>query len=55
LETWKNYQALWDIDVNKVQELLGIDAGAWENLLNEIIAGKSSLETKQNVRSSGPS
>ena len=35
-ETWKSYQALWDIENSSIYDLLGENIDRWNQLLNEI-------------------
>lgn len=49
VETWRNYQALWDIEQKKedVYEKLGQEIDKWNQLLNEINQSRRTFETAQ--------
>ena len=50
VDTWKSYQALWDIDQSKVYELLGDDIEQWNQLLNEIRQGRKTFDTAEDFK-----
>ena len=47
--TWRNYQALWDIDQKKnlVYEALGDEIDKWNQMLNEITMSRKTFETAE--------
>lgn len=47
--TWRNYQALWDIDQKKniVYERLGDEIDKWNQMLNEITLSRRTFETAE--------
>ena len=51
---WKRYQTLWEIDINKVQDLLGTSTQPWEDMLKEILSGKDNIKSEQNFAYFGP-
>ena len=50
VDTWRNYQALWDIDQKKnlVYEILGDEIDKWNQMLNEITMSRRTFETAEN-------
>ena len=48
--TWKQYQALWDLQSDKVYEQLGDNIEKWNNILNEINAGRKTFETSESEK-----
>lgn len=46
VDTWRRYQALWDIDQKKnfVYEILGDEIDKWNQLLSEITASRKTFE-----------
>jgi len=49
VDTWRNYQALWDIDQKKnlVYEILGDEIDKWNQMLNEITQSRRTFETAE--------
>ena len=39
-DEWKKYQALWEIDIKKVYEILGKNQNHWRSILDDIKKGK---------------
>lgn len=52
-ETWKSYQALWDIEQTQVYELLGDNIERWNQLLNEIRQGRKTFDTSEDFKCFG--
>ena len=50
VDTWRNYQALWDIDQKKdlVYKVLGDEIDKWNQMLNEIRASRRTFEQADN-------
>lgn len=48
VQTWLQYQVLWDVDVNEVIGRLADDIETWQHLLNEIKAARSTFDTHEN-------
>ena len=40
VQEWKQYQALWELDIKKVYEFLGENQNNWQTILDEIKKGK---------------
>ncbi|PVV04132.1 hypothetical protein BB560_001375 [Smittium megazygosporum] len=49
VDTWLQYQALWDLNIEKISEFLGDDLEKWQLILLEI---KKSRKTIDNINSS---
>ena len=52
--TWKSYQALWDIDSGSVYEDLGDSIEKCHQLLNEIRSGRKTFDTSEDQKYFGP-
>ncbi|EPR57558.1 dynein heavy chain [Toxoplasma gondii GT1] len=48
VQTWLQYQVLWDVDVNEVISRVSDDIETWQHLLNEIKAARSTFDTHEN-------
>ncbi|CBZ49657.1 hypothetical protein NCLIV_001450 [Neospora caninum Liverpool] len=53
VQTWLQYQVLWDVDVNEVIGRLCDDIETWQHLLNEIKAARSTFDTHENQEEFG--
>lgn len=49
-ETWKSYQALWDIENSSIYDLLGDNIDRWNQLLNEIRQGRKTFDTSDDFK-----
>ncbi|PFH31617.1 dynein heavy chain [Besnoitia besnoiti] len=47
VQTWLQYQVLWDVDVSEVIGRLSDDIETWQHLLNEIKAARSTFDTHE--------
>lgn len=45
--TWLSYQSLWEVNINKVYEMLGDDINKWQQLLNEIKQGRNTFDNNE--------
>lgn len=52
-ETWKSYQALWDIEQDKVFELLSDNIQNWNQFLKEIRQGRKIFDTNDDYKCFG--
>merc|ERR1712228_772633 len=52
--TWLSYQALYDMDLNKVFEELGDDIGKWKTLLIDMKNSAGSFDSSDVEKSFGP-
>ncbi|OQR99244.1 dynein heavy chain, partial [Thraustotheca clavata] len=52
--TWLQYQALWDMEAQRVIGKIGSDIGLWQQLLVEIKEERSKFDTVVNTKRFGP-
>ncbi|PVU91581.1 hypothetical protein BB561_004323 [Smittium simulii] len=53
VDTWLQYQALWDLNIDKITELLGEDLELWQNILFEIKKARSTFDNKHTSKQIG--
>ena len=54
VKEWLNYQALWDMKMSIVFELLGDAIGKWRTLTTDMKESQGSFDPSQNEKSFGP-
>ena len=54
LQNWKQYQALWELDIKKIYEVLGDNTEMWQTVLQEIKVGQKSFDYSSNSVRFGP-
>lgn len=52
-DTWKSYQALWDIEQEKVFMTLGDNIENWNQFLKQLKAGRKLFDTNEDFKSFG--
>jgi len=52
-DTWKSYQALWDIDLDQVFAQLGDNIDNWNQLLKQIRQGRKLFDSNEDFKSFG--
>lgn len=52
-DTWKSYQALWDIDQDKIFALLGNNIENWNQMLKQIRQGRKLFDTNDDFKCFG--
>ena len=52
-ETWKSYQALWDIEQTQVFNILGDNITKWNQILTEIRQGRKTFDTSEDFKCFG--
>lgn len=52
-DTWKSYQALWDIDLDQVFSQLGDNIDNWNQLLKQIRQGRKLFDSNDDFKSFG--
>jgi len=54
VDTWLQYQALWDMDLNDLINELGTDLRAWESILNDMKTARATFDTSATRTRFGP-
>jgi len=54
VETWLQYQALWDMQASYVYDRLGDDINLWQQLLTEIKLARTTFDTSETFKEYGP-
>eukprot|EP01156_Anaeramoeba_ignava_P005921 Anaeramoba_ignava/a347318_420.p1 GENE.a347318_420~~a347318_420.p1 ORF type:complete len:2859 (+),score=994.33 a347318_420:263-8839(+) len=54
IKIWFQYQALWDMDVQRVTQEIGDDLENWQKLLSEIKRHRSPFDTRETTKKLGP-
>ncbi|KAJ2996812.1 hypothetical protein HDV02_006190 [Globomyces sp. JEL0801] len=54
VEQWLKYQALWDLELEKVYESLGSDLDLWSKTLIEVKKARSTFDTTRTMENFGP-
>ena len=52
-DTWKSYQALWDIEQEKVFMTLGDNIENWNQFLKQLKAGRKLFDTNEDFKCFG--
>merc|ERR1712130_878853 len=54
VETWLQYQALWDMDINMITEKLGEDLNSWKKLLLDMKSSRRTFDNSSTQERFGP-
>jgi dynein heavy chain 1 len=54
VQTWLEYQALWDMDIESVTNELGVDMRRWEQLLLDMKRSRATFDTSASSARFGP-
>ncbi|OLY80070.1 Cytoplasmic dynein 1 heavy chain 1 [Smittium mucronatum] len=53
VEMWLQYQALWDLNIDRVSEFLGSDLDSWQTIISEIKNSRSTFDNQHTSKSIG--